>query len=630
MMRIEPAAIPIGHSIRSGIAVGGPFVIGSLTGHVLIGMWIGLATLLLAAGEREGTYRLNFRIIAISTPIAACGYLLGFVQNIPLAALIPVMAAVALLAGLIAGFGPEFSVAGMQFLLVASIAIGVDGIDWWTPIWLYLVGGALYAALLAIEMLVEPRRPQRIVLVALLQSLADLATARIADLADPEDRNGSDRTGRARIAATTAHRNAAGRVSEVRVHRMGSAGDWSLDADVVGAADRVQALVLASTDTSELAAVGGHLTDLAGSVGRRQKEPTPPPTVVQTSTSPLCRRVRALDHALGGTHRSVLAPRRGFTFHAIGSEVVFAAVRLSLCFGIAVGAKAYFPFSHWFWVPLTVCLVMKPDFGSVFDRAILRVVGTVIGVAIATGVILLVPKGWEIGVAIGLLSACVPWFMMRSYALQAVAIAPVVILLVDVISPGDSSANDSWQRIGATVVGGLVVIVFGYLIWPHSRRAWVAETFATAMSCIATHLRIAATAVPEDAGAARRRHDELVAARRDAYRALSDLQTRMQRASAEPPPAGTTAMAWIPVATATGRLADAVTVYAGQRLAGTYPPDADRAAVLAERIVGLGSGDGLDVTCDRDSDAAGSVDRGSELNEIDDELSRLRGLLERT
>lgn len=72
-----------------------------------------------------------------------------------------------------------------------------------------------------------------------------------------------------------------------------------------------------------------------------------------------------------------------------------------------MGAKAYFPFSHWFWVPLTVCLVMKPDFGSVFDRAILRVVGTVIGVAIATGVILLVPKGWEIGVAIGLLSACV-------------------------------------------------------------------------------------------------------------------------------------------------------------------------------------------------------------------------------
>ena len=43
-------------------------MLGALLGHTLTGMWVGLATLLLAAGEREGTYRLNFLIIAVSTP----------------------------------------------------------------------------------------------------------------------------------------------------------------------------------------------------------------------------------------------------------------------------------------------------------------------------------------------------------------------------------------------------------------------------------------------------------------------------------------------------------------------------------------------------------------------------------
>lgn len=110
---VAPARVPVGHTIRAGVSVGLPFVLGALLGHTLTGMWVGLATLLLAAGEREGTYRLNFLIIAVSTPIAAAGYLLGFAQNLPLPALMVLAAVVAFIAGAIAGLGPAFSVGGM-------------------------------------------------------------------------------------------------------------------------------------------------------------------------------------------------------------------------------------------------------------------------------------------------------------------------------------------------------------------------------------------------------------------------------------------------------------------------------------------------------------------------------------
>ena len=579
---MAPARVPVGHTIRAGVSVGLPFVLGALLGHTLTGMWVGLATLLLAAGEREGTYRLNFLIIAVSTPIAAAGYLLGFAQNLPLPALMVLAAVVAFIAGAIAGLGPAFSVGGMQFLLVAAIAMGVPHVNWWTAIGLYVVGALFYAALLAAEMLINPHRPQRIVTVSLLQALADLAAARTSDLAD-----GGDRTTEARRRATGAYQAAVGRAAELTARPSWSTRVWVLDGQALTAADRTQAFLVAETDPVAASVAADHLAALAAEVeatglrcrgkdrGKNGDNATP-----HGSTS-----------APGVTSRSQRAHEPLLT-SAFSNEVLMAACRLSLAYGIAVGAKMYFPFSHWFWVPLTVCLVMKPDFGSVFSRAVLRVVGTAVGAVIATVILLLVPKGWAIGVAIGLLSACVPYFMMRSYALQAVAIAPAVILLVDVIQPGDETANFSVQRIGATIVGGLVVLVFGYLIWPHSRRVWIANSFATAMDRIAEHLRLASQPIPDVDGRSRRRHLDLVAARRASYRALADLQFRLRRALAEPGVGGRTAAAWIPAVSAADRLADAVTSYAGRRREGLLPTAPHAGAELARDIATLGGGAG--------------------------------------
>ena len=562
-------------------------------------------------------------------------------------------AVVAFIAGAIAGLGPAFSVGGMQFLLVAAIAMGVPHVNWWTAIGLYVVGALFYAALLAAEMLINPRRPQRIVTVSLLQALADLAAARTSDLAD-----GGDRTTEARRRATGAYQAAVGRAAELTARPSWSTRVWVLDGQALTAADRTQAFLVAETDPVAASVAADHLAALAAEVeatglrcrgkdrGKNGDNATPhgstsAPSVtsrtdqkyVTTTTppstpgpyadgmlgrsvdelagalnrpadprsasrldphvSPHSSRTRPADHRAShrGTSRSQRAHEPLLT-SAFSNEVLMAACRLSLAYGIAVGAKMYFPFSHWFWVPLTVCLVMKPDFGSVFSRAVLRVVGTAVGAVIATVILLLVPKGWAIGVAIGLLSACVPYFMMRSYALQAVAIAPAVILLVDVIQPGDETANFSVQRIGATIVGGLVVLVFGYLIWPHSRRVWIANSFATAMDRIAEHLRLASQPIPDVDGRSRRRHLDLVAARRASYRALADLQFRLRRALAEPGVGGRTAAAWIPAVSAADRLADAVTSYAGRRREGLLPTAPHAGAELARDIATLGGGAG--------------------------------------
>ncbi|MCK8469055.1 FUSC family protein [Microbacterium sp. KSW4-16] len=584
-LRVKRAPIPVGHTVRAGIAVGVPFVIGTLTGEVLNGMWVGLAALLLAAGEREGTYRLNFLMIAVSTPIAGAGFLLGFARSTDLAMLVPCLAVVAFIAGVVAGYGPALSVASMQFLLVASIALGVNISNIWDAITLYLVGGVWYALLLAVQMAIDPWRPQRTALSGLLAALSRLAATRTESPSDRDERAVAQTT------VTSALNIARTRVAEFGAGHPNSAKAWVLDSRVTDAAERVQAALMIDSDVATLDTAGRRLTELADDV-RRPSANRELSNGDQTDRAYLLSTVDSLERAMRGNDTS-LPPRMGPVLTPLSRETLLAATRLAICFGIAIAAKAYFPFGHWFWVPLTVCLVMKPDFGDVFTRALARIMGTLLGIGIGTLVLLVVPKGIALAIIIGVLAASVPWLMMLSYALQAAVITPIVLLLIDLIQPGDATSNTGLLRLGATVVGGAIVVVFGYLIWPRSRHRWIDRTFQQATVAISQHLRTAGTARPISLSASTERHERLVTARRDAYRALFDLRTRMDRQLSEPPPAGTVAAFWVSVCSATERLADSVTTYSTTRRANAVEIEDLDAAAVADRIEALSSADDL-------------------------------------
>jgi uncharacterized membrane protein YccC len=582
-LRVRRASIPVGHSLRAGVAVGGPFILGAMTDQMMTGMWIALAGLLLAAGEREGTYRLNFLIIAVSTPIAAAGFLVGYAQDATLWVLVPALVAAAFVAGIVAGLGIALSIATMQFLLISSIALGTHLDDWWTPLALYFVGAAIYAALLAVQMLIDPRRPQRLVLHDLLSALATLARARAAE---PNGRG--SRTAAARSAVLAGLRECASREAAhgTAWHRGG--GSWVLTAAVVDAAERTMAALIGEDDAHAADTAAQRLSALAAAVGKRAPAPAP---AARESSASLASRVDALERALFSTAAPTSAARPARpVVRAVSREVVLAACRLALCFGIAVAAKAYFPSPHWFWVPLTVCLVMKPDFGSVFSRALQRVVGTLAGAVLAAGILAVVPRGVAIGVVITLLAACVPWFMRLSYALQAAAITPIVVLMIDEIQSGTGLVDTGGQRLAATAIGAAIVIVFGYLIWPRSRRRQLARTWEAAMRATAEYLRIAACPTPDSSSLGDPRDDRMAATRRQAYTSILELDDRVHRMLAEPPPAVTEARAWLGIGEAGAHLADAVTAYGVGRCA-RGDESADRAAKpLAAVIVALGTG----------------------------------------
>ncbi|WP_421566296.1 FUSC family protein [Ochrobactrum sp. EDr1-4] len=144
-------------------------------------------------------------------------------------------------------------------------------------------------------------------------------------------------------------------------------------------------------------------------------------------------------------------------------SIVATAIAFSVCLGVSYSSHWFDHDAHWFWIPLTVGLVMKPDFGSIRDRAIQRTIGTILGVIIGAVILTAVPKGALFIALMAALSAMLPWAMQRSYILQAVFLTPLILMLVDVIVPGTANIDYGAQRLVDTAIGRLIVVLLGYI-----------------------------------------------------------------------------------------------------------------------------------------------------------------------
>jgi uncharacterized membrane protein YccC len=238
-------------------------------------------------------------------------------------------------------------------------------------------------------------------------------------------------------------------------------------------------------------------------------------------------------------------------------------------------ARQNLPIARPYWVLLTVALVLKPDFGSVFARAVQRGAGTLIGVLVGSALLALLAEvpgeGWVL-VAMGLAAAVLPWARTVNFGLFSVVQTPLIILLLDLALPGGSGLVAA--RLVDTLVGCAIVLVLGYALWPQTWRAPLDQALRDATEGLDAFVEAAFTGDDADIRRARRR----------SYRALTELQTQLQRRLAEPPPVSSRAAAWWPVIVQLERTSDAVTEAVIATRAGSPAPDLAQVAVLRRAI----------------------------------------------
>jgi uncharacterized membrane protein YccC len=252
-------------------------------------------------------------------------------------------------------------------------------------------------------------------------------------------------------------------------------------------------------------------------------------------------------------------------------------IRFMLCTGAAAVLSEVLPLQRSYWLVLTVGIILKPDFGSVFARALQRAIGTIVGAVLGAAILAIVPYGPWLLLPFGVLAALLPFARTRNFGLVATFLTPLVVLLLDLLD--QSGWRLAEARLVDTVLASVVVLVVGYAPWPSAWQVHLPGQFAEAVRAVADYMDEALTTGAAGAG----RPASGAAApgalpawpsrlRRNAGRALSNVRADFQRTLSEPPMVSRRASAWYPAVVGLEEVMDAVIATAVAISRGAEPP----------------------------------------------------------
>lgn len=159
--------------------------------------------------------------------------------------------------------------------------------------------------------------------------------------------------------------------------------------------------------------------------------------------------------------------RENFTF----SSMYFRhALRMALTLAIAVAIYQLFPqiVQHGYWIPLTIVLVLKPEFSETFSRGLARSLGTILGIVLTTLLVTLLKPDVYVLLGLDVLVAFLAFSLQNvNYALFSCFITAEVVLLLAFVDP--QPVQITLVRFVDTVIGG-VLAMLAYMLWPSWAR----------------------------------------------------------------------------------------------------------------------------------------------------------------
>jgi uncharacterized membrane protein YccC len=149
---------------------------------------------------------------------------------------------------------------------------------------------------------------------------------------------------------------------------------------------------------------------------------------------------------------------------SFGSYTFRHAVRLGVTTALAAIMSAAFHIARGYWIPITVVVVMKPNYGGTIQRAAQRITGTVVGALLAGLILWSIHDNWLLLCLLAILSFVTFTLRWRNYGLFSLALTPMIMVMLDLARPG--TPFDSFLRLIHTIIGSVLAIVCGYLLFP--------------------------------------------------------------------------------------------------------------------------------------------------------------------
>ncbi|MFI9001202.1 FUSC family protein [Streptomyces sp. NPDC053541] len=146
------------------------------------------------------------------------------------------------------------------------------------------------------------------------------------------------------------------------------------------------------------------------------------------------------------------------------SPVLRHAVRVTAVTTAGYLLGTWLPFGHGYWAPMAAVMVMRPDFTQTYARSVARLGGTLVGVALATGIVRTAHPGTWLLAGLAVLCAFGMFLLMRTgYAAGQVFVSAYVVFLIGM--EGAGVGQTVRERVLLTLLGGLLAML-SYAVYP--------------------------------------------------------------------------------------------------------------------------------------------------------------------
>ncbi len=595
-VRPKKVPTPWGAMLQAVIAIWVPLAAGMISGDRSLALLPALGGLVSVTVDQGGPYASRFRRVAIAAICgAAPGLIIGSLIHGRGWVSVATLVAVAGVSAVLARFGSIGSVTGLQLLMYSAISVGPLGElrPWWHTALEFLAGAAWALLLLVPGWVLAPRSVERGLVASVYHNLADglraigtheIIAARHAvsdSLTAAYDALVAVRSASSGRIRPTQHLmailNASHSMAEA-ASALGAAGErqppWVTDT-----IDRLAEVIAAHPQTRDLPLVPPQWSASPGAVELRESMVGLSRVISGNWTPAASGGTGAGAGQAAGRAARLRAWASGAWDQFGGGWIAWTfTFRLMSCMAIAGVLSEVLPLERSYWVPLTVAVILKPDYGSVFARAVQRALGTVVGAVLGAAILAAVPFGVWLLLPFGVLAALLPYGKARNFGLSATFLTPFVVLLIDLLHP--SGWRLAADRAVDTVLASLVVLVVGYAVWPVSWHAHLPGKFAATLRVVSDYMDESlvtawAARQPDQSHLSGQPTGRSVLRRRS-YQALSDLRAEYQRTLSEPPPISRSASVLWPALVALEEVVEAVaaTVVAISRGAPAPAPEA--------------------------------------------------------
>ncbi len=564
LLQMQRPDVPWRVALRNTAAIVLPLAIGAATGHLAAGLGISAGALNTMFADQPGPYRLRMRRLLLTAFAAAVAAFAGSVFGEWPLVLLLVAALWGFAAALLVALGPHATRAGLisMILLVVMGAEPRAGAQAWQAAALIFAGGVLQTLFAIAAWPLQRYRPERMAVADALRQLAALSRRNVApgeEVLLPPSLNDLQAlifgSGRARGRAMEAFQVLTELAERMRIELLALA-DLQAGCDSSSLCDALQAIRQAAASVLDVLATALEqaappqtayaLSHYSAATELLQEWSDPDDSqnwiaqIANARAAALGGQLRAAarNAEVAGSRGEISAQRAEFrlpralqpanpfatlranlNFHSVAFR---HAVRCGACLAVALALSHALPLSRGYWMPMTVAIVLRADFGATWRFGLLRMTGTLCGLLLTTGLLHFgFDEFWEALILYAVLCFAYRELATVHYGVAVACLTGLVVILLSFYGiPPEASMS---ARATDTVLGSALALV-AYLLWPTWERGREREILAKLLEAYRDYLSAVLC------GDARARFETRIAARA----ARSNAQASLERLRQEP------------------------------------------------------------------------------------------------